>query len=53
MKGLVEELNKIEQEKGGRPNWGGRGDIIGSPMEISSKISSDELIKIARKYIPK
>jgi len=51
IKGLLTELNKLEEERGGKPSWGGRGDIIGSPIGVDSKISSEELLEIVEKYI--
>ena len=51
IKGLLTELNKLEEEREGKPSWGGRGDIIGSPIGVDSKISSEELLEIVEKYI--
>jgi len=49
--GVLRELNQKEKEKGGHPSWGGRGDIIGSPIGISSKLEPEEVIKIVEKYL--
>lgn len=52
IKGLLSELNNLEKERNEKleSKWGGRGDIIGSPIGVNSKISSDELLEIVEKY---
>jgi len=49
--GALRELNQKEEEKGGHSTWGGRGDIIGSPIGISSKLEPEEVIKIIEKHL--
>lgn len=42
---LLKKLNKIE------PGWGGRWDIIWSPMWVSSKLSNEEVVGILEEFI--
>jgi len=49
--GVLEELNQKEKEKGGSPTWGGRGDIIGSPIGVSSKLEPEEVIEIVERHL--
>ena len=51
--GALKELNQKEKEKGGKPTWGGRGDIIGSPIGVSSKLEPEEVVEIVEKYLIK
>jgi hypothetical protein len=42
--GALVELQYME------PGWGGRADIVGSPIGISSKLSLDQVLKVVDKY---
>lgn len=42
---VLVELQAIE------PGWGGRADIIGSPIGVSSKLSLDEVLKIVESHL--
>ncbi len=51
MEGLLEELNKIAEEKGLQGRWGGRENIIGSPIGENPLLDPEEVKDIVKKYI--
>lgn len=49
---VAKELNRLELALGQDPDktWGGRGTIIGSPFQVDTKISPDEMIEVVLKH---
>lgn len=46
MKALADALNQEESELGGAGKWGGRGEIIGSPMGQDYLVSDDRVVAL-------
>lgn len=45
LEGALKEIQQIE------PGWGGRGDIFGSPQGVSSRLTTDEVVRVVEKYL--
>lgn len=52
MNQVAERLNLIEKEHGSTGKWGGRGEIIGSPMGMNYTVPKDDIIAIVNEMMP-
>lgn len=44
-------LNRLEEEHGGTPGWGGSATIIGSPQGASSALTNDDVASVVRNHL--